>query len=115
MESVREDILPYALVMAQATEAILDHEVSKHPIFVLSKEQEELALGAPVTDVESEGLWRVKVSTLEEFVVKNINEASRVDDFRSIYKNPFEFYCLFVFTQEKAKFVFIPRNISEKE
>ena len=91
--------------MAKASEAIIDQEVTKYPIFVLH--QHDFEVGIPLTPEES--IWKVHASSLEEFVSKQIIEPKKIDSFRTIYKKPEEFFCIFVISEIGAKFIFIPR------
>ena len=53
--------------------------------------------------------WSVNASSLEEFVTKQLVLADKVDDFKSVYKDPTAFLCLFIVDKSGATFVFIPR------
>ena len=91
--------------MAKASEAIIDQEVTKYPIFVLH--QHDLEIGIPLTKEESK--WSVHASSLEEFVSKQLIESNKIDSFRTIYKKPDDFFCVFVISELGAKFIFLPR------
>ena len=56
------------------------------------------------------GKWSVNASSLEEFVTKQIIQPDKVDNFKSVFKNPESDLCLFVLSELGAKFVFIPRK-----
>ena len=100
---------PYQKVLSEATDAILDQEVSSYPIFVLTDEMAEI--GVPVLDeLSTMPTWSVRVSSLEEFSTKQIIRTERVNDFRSIYKDPKSFFCLFILERGGAQFVFLPRS-----
>ena len=83
-------------------------EISKYPIFVLHKEPLELGISLK-NEINTPNEWLVNLSTLEEFSTKQVIEASRVNRFTKIYKNPSEFLCLFVIDEFGANFVFLPR------
>ena len=109
IKSTTAALLPYFPIMDKAVETILNQEVSKYPIFVLTPN--EVSIGVLLIN-QIEGLedWAIHVSTLEEFNAKNIIRTDRVDDFRKIYKDPEHFFCLFVLELEGSQFVFIPKS-----
>lgn len=52
--------------------------------------------------------WNYYASFLDEFVQRELVGKEKVDDFKSTYKDPDEFCCLFVVDKEFTNFVFIP-------
>lgn len=102
-----EVVCNYGRVLAQASEAIIDNEVSNYPIFVMHKEA--LEIGVPLIE-QIPGGWSLKASTLEEFSSKQLIRAERIDEFRSVYKPTGAYFCFFVLTEDMANFVFAPRN-----
>lgn len=99
---------PYLGVMRKAAEAVLDQEISKYPIFVIHQ-MGDLELGIPlIRPSEEQGFdYSVHLSTLEEFTTKKIIDIARVDRFRQVYKDPREYFCLFLFKKGEANFVFL--------
>jgi len=96
-------------MMAKASDTIMVEDVSSYPIFVLYRH--EVELGIPLkkaTNLEED--WHINASTLEEFVAKQIINTDRVDNFKSVYKSPDQFLCLFVVDKSGATFVFLPRS-----
>lgn len=113
VKKVSATIRPHQNHLAQATTTILDQEVSKYPIFVLSRE--EISLGVKLIGaLEEDPAWSIHVTTLEEMASKQVVRMDRVDDFRSIYKDPNEFFCLFIVDDADSQFVFVPREMSIK-
>ena len=106
-EELAKKLAPYNLVMGNAADTILDQEVSSYPIFIIP--EEPIPLGIPIVENTEEDPLRIHASTLEELATKQVIEMSKVDHFREIYKDPAEFLCLFVVSDEQASFVFIPR------
>ncbi len=107
------ELRPYIPTLGKAADTILDQEVSEYPIFVAHQHQVEI--GIPLIDkVESKGNWSVNASTLEEFVSKQVIQPDKVDPFKSVYKDPEEFVCLFVLSELGATFIFLPR-VAPKE
>lgn len=98
--------------MAKASDSIIDQEVSKYPIFVVH--QHEVEIGIPLSEHLEIGNWNLHASSLEEFVSKQIIQEEKVDEFRKVYKDPQEFFCLFVLSELGANFIFLPRNQKSK-
>ncbi|MDC3253290.1 MAG: hypothetical protein P8M17_12590 [Saprospiraceae bacterium] len=107
-EKLENIISPYKAVLGKAVDTVLVQEISKYPIFVLHKEPLELGISLK-NEINTPNEWLVNLSTLEEFSTKQVIEASRVNRFTKIYKNPSEFLCLFVLDEFGANFVFLPR------
>ena len=108
-EQLEKTLTPYKAILGKAADTVLEQELSSYPIFVLHKQ--EIELGIPLkNEINTPNDWLVNLSTLEEFSTKQVIEASRVNRFTKIYKNPAEFLCLFVIDEFGANFVFIPRT-----
>ena len=77
------------------------------PIFPISKE--ELPIGQLLIDKhQADGDWNYYASFLDEFVQRELVDKDKEEDFKSNYKDPDEFCCLFVIDKEFTRFVFIP-------
>ena len=108
-KQLKNEISNYVPLMNQATETVVNQDVSEYPIFVFH--QQEVALGINVVDREKvAGNWSVNVSTLEEFVSKHLILEENVDTFRKQYKDAENQFCLFVLSEIGADFIFIPRK-----
>lgn len=103
---LEEELSPFKKTMARASDTILDQEVSKYPIFVVH--QHELEIGVLLVSASEASAWSIHASTLEEFVSKQIVEMEKVDDFREVFKDPKEYFCLFVLSELGANFIFLP-------
>ena len=102
------ELKPYYSLLGQAADAILDQEISSYPIFVMH--QQSVSIGVPLVEAAADKMpWSVNASTLEELATKKIIEMERVNDFRQIYKDPRDYFCLFVLSDSGADFVFVPR------
>lgn len=104
-----EEFRAYKKALAAATDAIINERVSNYPIFVVHKGEAELGIPL-IRREEVKGSWSVNASSLEEFVAKQLIRQERVDDFKAIYKDPAEWFCLFVADENKANFIFLPRQ-----
>ena len=106
---LKEEISLYLPMMDQAVQTVLDQDVSDYPIFVFH--QQEVNIGINVVDREKvKGNWSVNVSTLEEFVSKNLILEENVEKFKIKYESANELFCLFALTELGADFIFLPRK-----
>jgi len=105
---LERELQVYRQMMAEAVEVILDKEVTKYPIFVAH--QQELELGIKLADREKvKGNWNIHVSSLEEFVTKQIIFEEKIEEFKKSYKDPKEQLCLFVLSELGAQFIYLPK------
>lgn len=108
-QQINDELRIYKGVLGKAADTIIEQEVSEFPIFVVHKHAVEIGIEIVNKDNVA-GDWSVNASSLEEFVTKQIIQPDKIDDFKSIYKNPQSDLCLFVLSELGAKFVFIPRK-----
>ncbi len=96
-------------ILAQAADVILSEDVSRYPIFILN--EEFINAGIPVLEKDNTlGLeWNVNASTLEEFYVKKMIEADKIDDFKEIYKSPETQLCIFIIVENNGHYIFLSR------
>ena len=92
--------------LAKVSDSILDQEVSKYPIFVVH--QHDVEVGVEIIDGKDHP-WSVHASSLEEFVSKQLIETHKIDSFRTVFKDPRKYLCLFVLSDLGANFIFLPR------
>ena len=98
----------YKKMMSQASDTIIDNDVSEYPIFVIH--QQTVEIGIPIANKdEVNGNWSVNASTLEEMVSKQIIHQRRIPEFKRVYKDPKFHLCLFALSELGAQFIFIPR------
>ncbi len=108
-QQLEEEMKPFREMMGKAADAILDQDVSSYPIFVLH--QYQMDIGIPLVQKSEDGPeWSINVTTLEELATKKVVEMSRVDNFRTVYKDPRQHLCLLVLSDLGANFIFIPRQ-----
>lgn len=103
----KDELKPYKTLLGSVADTIMEQDVSSYPVFVLSRDAIEV--GIPLNTDDIEGSWAVNASSLEEFVAKQLVLSDKVDEFKSVYKDPTAFLCLFVVDKSGATFVFIPR------
>lgn len=105
--TVSQDFIKVADNIKEASYQIRKRGFSDFPIFIISKS--EIAIGQLLYSKKEVGTeWNYFVTYLDEFVERKIIEKDKVDNFKTTYKNPEEFCCLFVVDGEFTKFVFIP-------
>lgn len=104
---LEKELTPYKKVMGIASDSIIDQEITKYPIFVIH--QHTVEIGVSLTKEAVNNKWNIQATSLEELVSKQIIEQNKIDSFRTIYKSPDKFFCLFVLSELGAKFIFIPR------
>ena len=99
----------YKKMMEEAVDMLLQNEITNYPIFVAH--QQEFEMGIVLADREKvQGNWTIHITTLEEFVSKQIINQNKVNDFKATYKNPESFLCVFVLSELGAQFIFLPRK-----
>ncbi|MCB0642995.1 MAG: hypothetical protein KDC44_15205, partial [Phaeodactylibacter sp.] len=77
---LESELAPYKKALGEAADTVIDQDVSEYPIFVVH--QQQVDIGIPIIDREKvKGNWSVNVSTLEEFVTKQIIEEEKVEEF----------------------------------
>lgn len=108
-QQLEKELQPYNTMLGAAADTIIEQEVSSFPIFVIHQHSVDIGIQMVEKDTVS-GKWSVNASSLEEFVTKQIIQPEKVDDFKSVYKDPQNELCLFVLSELGAKFVFIPRR-----
>lgn len=106
---LEKDIQVYKKVMSEASDIIMDQEVTKFPIFVMH--QQQLEIGIPIADREkNKGNWNINASSLEEFVSKSIVHDYKIEEFKETYKDPEEHICVFVVSELGTQFIYVPRG-----
>lgn len=109
---LRDQLKVYIPLMQKAGEIVQDEGVSNYPIMVVHKQ--EVEIGIPLEmNFPMPGGWQVNVSTLEEFVSKNVIENEKIEEFRALYKQHENHVCLFVLSILGAQFVFFEKQFSE--
>ena len=107
LKELEQNLKIYKESIREISLEILNHKVSKYPIFIASKEA--TALGRMIIDKEELALeWSIFASTLEEFVAKKVVLQDKLDVFRKNYKNPETYVCIFAVLGDDASFIFTP-------
>ena len=107
LKELERDLSKYRPMFKNATDAIIEQDVSNYPIFVAHR----YALNMGIELVDRERMktnWSFNASTLEEMVTKNIISRDKLDSFREVYKSPSDFVCVFVIDETMSEFIFYP-------
>jgi len=103
--TVSQDFVKIADNIKEASYQIRKRGFSDFPIFIIS--QGDIPLGQLLYKKEELGTeWNYYVTYLDEFIQRKIIE--KEEEFKTNYKNPDEFCCLFVIDGDFRKFIFIP-------
>lgn len=107
LQQLQADLNKYEPMLVHASQAIIEQNVSNYPIFIVHKYQANI--GIALLDRNQSGThWSINASTLEEFVTKRIINDSKSENFKAIYKNPREYFCIFILDLDIRQFVFSP-------
>ena len=108
MGEISQDFLKVADLLKESAYQIKKRGFSDYPIFPVSKA--DSPLGQLLYEREAfKTEWNYYVTYLDEFVQRKIIEKEA--EFKSNYKDPEEFCCLFVMENDFTNFVFIPYPI----
>jgi len=106
---LRMELKDYVKPLGEASDIMLDQEVTKYPIFVVH--QQEIEIGVPIMDREKiAGNWSVNASSLEELVTKQIVHNDKLQEFIKNFKDPKDFICIFSLSELGAQFIYLTRT-----
>jgi len=106
--TITKDFAAIADTLKEASYQIRKRGFSEQPIFPIAK-NDEMPMGQLLVDKEDAGtMWNYNASFLDEFVQREIVGKDKEAEFKSAYKDPDEFCCLFVIDGAFTKFIFIP-------
>ena len=109
--SLRQDMKKIGLYLQSVAREIIDNQVSNYPVFIVHKEP-SISMGRVVLQADtSRTFWTYSASLLEEFIKRDIVGKEKLDDFRTVYKDPQMFACFFLLTPEDMDFIFCPYDI----
>ncbi|MBC7409772.1 MAG: hypothetical protein H7339_15405 [Arcicella sp.] len=105
---ISTDFVIVAEFLKEASYQIRTREFSKYPIFAVS--QNPVMIGSKLIGIHemNDNQWHYHASMMEEFVQREIIAEENVEVFKTSYKDPDEFCCLFVLDKDFASFVYIP-------
>ena len=104
---ISEDFVVVAETLKEASYQIRKRKFSDYPIFPISKI--DLPIGQLLIGKEELAVnWNYNASYLDEFIQLEIVSEEHAPGFKSAYKDPDEFCCLFVVDDKFTNFLFIP-------
>jgi len=107
--SLKEDLQFYKKYIREVSDEILASKYSEYPIFVAH--QTDIAIGENILNKDDFNKnWSINATILEELETSGIIDPQKKKHFKSIYKNPKEFICVFLISEKGGNFVFIPFN-----
>lgn len=105
--TITADFAVVSDTLKEASYQIRKRGFSDFPVFPISKV--EIPIGQLLIGrTELATQWNYYVSYLDEFVQRKLIDVEKEEDFKSTYKNPDEFCCLFVVDEAFTKFLYIP-------
>lgn len=107
LDSLEKDISFYNEVIKEVSEDIIQQGISKYPVFIAH--EHEVKIGEPILDKDELGRdWSVNVTVLEEMVEFGIIRDENLAKFKTIFKDPKKFICVFLISEKGGNFIFIP-------
>ena len=89
----------------QTVKTIQDENVSNYPILVAFPSFTNVDIGLPINEGET---LSFNATTLEELAMKKIVKMEKVDEFRKLYKEKKDTFCIFLLEKPAPQFIFIP-------
>jgi hypothetical protein len=86
-------------------QTIRDENVSNYPILIAYPSFTDLDVGLPIKEEEQ---LSFNATTLEELAMKKIVNLEKVDEFRKLYKEKQDSFCIFLLQKPAPQFVFVP-------
>ncbi len=104
---ISTDFVKVADAIKEASYQIRIRGFSDFPIFPISRT--EMPIGQLlIGKTEMHNQWNYYVTYIDEFIQRKLIKQDKVDEFKSVFKNPDEFCCLFVVDGDFSNFLFIP-------
>lgn len=91
----------------QTIKTITDEQVSNYPILVAFPSFTNVNIGLPIKEEEQ---FSFNATTLEELAMKKVVDLDKIDEFRKLYKEKKDSFCIFLLEKPAPQFIFIPIN-----
>jgi hypothetical protein len=105
--TITSDFVKISDILKEASYQLRTRGFSDFPIFPISKEMQPIGK-IFIGKVEKNLDWNYFITYLDEFVQRNLIAEEALESFKSAYKDPDEFCCLFVIDGAFTSFVYIP-------
>jgi len=89
----------------QTIKTIQDENVSNYPILVAFPSFTNVDIGLSIYEGEK---LSFNATTLEELAMKKVVNLDKIDEFRKLYKEKKEAFCIFLLEKPAPQFIFIP-------
>lgn len=89
----------------QTVKTIQDENVSNYPILVAFPSFTNVNIGLPIKEGEK---LSFNATTLEELAMKKVVNLEKIDEFRKLYKEKKDTFCIFLLEKPAPQFIFIP-------
>ncbi|MFT5646744.1 MAG: hypothetical protein ACI976_001427 [Aureispira sp.] len=89
----------------QTVKTIQDENVSNYPILVAFPSFTNVDIGLPINEGEK---FSFNATTLEELAMKKVVNLDKIDEFRKLYKEKKDTFCIFLLEKPAPQFIFIP-------
>lgn len=109
LAEVDEALARYTQVIDAAIDTVLDQQVTDYPILVFQRAA-GVEVGVALLEEANPGGWEVRITTLEELAGKKLLMPERITEFRKVFTDARQRYCLFVISEQGARFAFRPRS-----
>lgn len=86
-------------------ETIQNENVSNYPILIAYPSFTILEIGLALKE---EDFFSFNATTLEELAMKKIINMDKIDEFRKLYKEKKDSFCVFLLEKPAPQFIFIP-------
>lgn len=103
---LEKEIQKNAKLLEEACDIVKDQEISNYPILFVATQSIEI--GIPMLQFQSKTAWIYRMTTLEELVSKQLISMDKVDDFRTLYKQRKNSFCVFAVYEGNKQFIFVP-------
>lgn len=107
---ISSDFVKVSDSLKEASYHLRKRNISQFPVIVMANEAQPIGAllieAAPNSEIGN--TWNYSLSMIEEFIQRTLVAENNLEFFKSQYKDPEEFCCLFVLTPEFVRFVYIP-------
>ncbi len=105
LETLKSEVNTKRTWFVKAVQTILDENISNYPILVAYPSFTHLNIGLPLSEGES---FSFNATTLEELAMKKIVSLEKVDEFRKLFKEKKDCFCIFLLEKPEPQFIFMP-------
>lgn len=109
---LEKEVQQNAKLLEEACDVVKDQEISNYPIIFVATQSIEI--GIPMVQLQSKTAWIYRMTTLEELVSKQLVNMDKVDNFRMLYKQRKNHFCVFAVYEQNKQFIFVPAQPASK-